>query len=151
MQANWKPIAHETPGTTHYKRHRAEAFIHRQDGQLTAEMTTGLFGLGNHVETWHRDSSLSDEVVLARLDEVANPPRYDGWKEVRDQEAPGVTHYEGRETGGLIKSKVDCYITRSGDEVSYKADAGVFGTHHEGVFFSPVGDQEVLRRLSQKS
>lgn len=149
MKANWQPIQHDTAGTTHYKRKGAEAFIHRQDGRLTAEMSTGLFGLGDRVESWHADTTLSEEAVLAKLSE--GPPRYEGWKEIKDQEAPGVTHYQGRETDGLIRSKVDCYITRSGDEVSYKADAGLFGSHHEGVFFSPVGDQEILRRLSQTS
>ena len=150
MKANWKPISQDTPGITQYKRShpRARAEIHRQDNKLSAEMKTGPFGLGTHVGACFMDTGLSDEAVLTRLDEVAHPPRFQDWHEVKDQSAAGVTHYQGHEG----RKKVDAYITRSQDEAQVVAQSGHFGIHIEGTYFAPTpSDREILQRISQSN
>jgi hypothetical protein len=142
MKANWKPVSHEPSGVTRYKRSspRAQAEIHRQENSLSAEMKTGLFGLGTHVGACFMDTSLSDEAVLSKLDQVAHPPRFQDWK------AQGEGHYQGK----AGRSKVEAQITRSGEEAKVVAHVGHFGTHVEGVFFAPApSDQEILRRISR--
>lgn len=146
---NWKPVGSDVPGTSHYKRStpKAEAWVHRQDGRLEAEVKTGPFNLGRQVGASFMDTSLSDEVVLGKLDDTLNPPRFQNWKPVDDQEANGVTHYRG-EAG---HKKVDAFITRVGDEAEVKADSGFFGVQIEGNFFAPApSDQEILKRISRQ-
>ena len=144
MKADWKPVSNDPSGITRYKRSspRAQVEINRQDNSLSAEMKTGLFGLGTHVGTCFMDTSLSDEVVLSKLDAVANPPRFQDWKPVQGEDG----HYQGKAN----RSKVDAVITRNGDEATVEAQVGHFGMHIEGVYFAPApSDQEILRRLSQ--
>lgn len=146
---NWKPVGSDVPGTTRYKSSspKAEASIHRQNGRLEAEASHGFLQL-DQVGLSCMDKSLSDQAVLAKLEDSINPPRFKNWKEVDDQEANGVTHYRG-EAGG---SKVDAYITRVGDEAEVSAKAGWFGVQVEGSFFAPApSDQEILRRISRDS
>jgi hypothetical protein len=146
---SWKPVGSDVPGTSHYKRSspKAEAWVHRQDGRLEAEAKSGLFNLGRQVEASFMDTSLSDEVVLSKLDDTLNPPRFQNWKPVDDQEAKGVTHYRG-EAG---HKKVDAFITRVGDQAEVKADSGFFGVQIEGNFFAPApSDQEILKRISRR-
>lgn len=144
---NWKPVGSDVPGTTHYKRSspKAEAWIHRQDGKLEAEARHGFLQL-DRVGLSCMDKSLSDQVVLAKLEDSINPPRFQNWKAVDDQEASGVTHYKG-EAGSR---KVEAFITRVGDEAEVKAKVGWFGVQVEGNFFAPApSDQEILRRISR--
>lgn len=146
---NWKPVGSDVPGTSHYKRSspKAEAWVHRQDGRLEAEAKSGPFNLGRQVGASFMDTSLSDEVVLSKLDDTLNPPRFQNWKPVDDQEAKGVTHYRG-EAG---HKKVDAFITRVGDQAEVKAKAGFFGVQIEGNFFAPApSDQEILKRISRQ-
>jgi len=146
---NWKPVGSDVPGTSHYKRSspKAEAWVHRQDGRLEAEAKTGPFHLGRQVGASFMDTSLSDEVVLSKLDDTLNPPRFQNWKPVDDQEANGVTHYRG-EAG---HKKVEAFITRVGDEAEVKANAGFFGVQIEGNYFAPApSDQEILKRISRQ-
>ena len=145
---NWKPVGSDVPGTTHYKRNspKAEAWIHRQDGRLEAEAKSGPFNLGRQVDAFFLDTSLSDDVVLGKLNETLTPPRFQNWKPVDDQEAKGVTHYQG-EAGSR---RVDAFITRVGDEAEVKAKVGWFGVQIEGNFFAPApSDQEILKRISR--
>ncbi|MCA9792711.1 MAG: hypothetical protein KC910_12980 [Candidatus Eremiobacteraeota bacterium] len=149
MNAQWKPIAGKTePGITRYQAGRAKATIHREENHLCAEATDGWLGLGKKVGISFRDDSLSDEVVLGRVDEMLHPPRFGGWQPVDDQKALGVTHYRGRENEGLIRSKVDAYITRAGDQAQVIAHVGHLGEEIQGSYFAPVpSDQEILKNL----
>ncbi|MFN8612820.1 MAG: hypothetical protein U0931_35105 [Vulcanimicrobiota bacterium] len=145
---NWKSVGSDVPGTTHYKRSnpKAEAWIHRQEGRLEGEAKSGPFNLGPSAGVSCLDTTLSDQVVLGKLDETLNPPRFQNWKQVDDQQAPGVTHYQGR----AGHSKVEAFITRLGDEAEVKAKVGHFGLEVEGNFFAPApSDQEILRRISR--
>jgi hypothetical protein len=145
---NWKSVGSDLAGTTHYKRSnpKAEAWIHRQDGRLEGEVKSGPFNLGPSAGISCMDKTLSDEVVLAKLDDSLNPPRFQKWKTVDDQEAPGVTHYRGQ----AGRRKVDALITRVGDEAEVKARVGHFGVQIEGNFFAPApSDQEILERISR--
>jgi len=155
MKTQWSKIAQDPSGDIRYKRNhpKASATIHRQPDSLSAEMKTGLFGLGSHVGVCFMDTQLSDEVVLSRLDEVANPPRFEDWKEVKGKSTEtNETHYQGRESGGLIRSKVKASIRRQGEQAEVSAQVGLFGTQIEGIYFAPApSDQEILRRISQSS
>lgn len=149
MKAQWKPVAGQNEaGITRYQAGRAKATIHREENHLCAEATDGWLGLGRKVGLAFRDHSLSDEVVLGRIDDALHPPRFGDWQPVDDQKALGVTHYRGRETEGLIRSKVDAYITRVGDEARVIAQVGRLGEQIQGNFSAPVpSDQEILRDL----
>lgn len=154
MKSEWKPIPTDQPGTTRYKKtaERAEVTIQRDEGEpVTASLRSGLFGLGTSIEGTYYQEGITDEVVLEKLDDTLHPPRYTDWEKVDDQEAPGVTHYQGRRANSVF-AKVDAYITRSGDEAQVVAQAGPFnlGMHHEGVYFAPApSDQEILRNLAR--
>ena len=144
---NWKPVGSDVPGTTRYKSSspKAEAAIHRQNGRLEGEAHHGFLGL-DQVGISCMDKSLSDEAVLAKMEDSINPPRFKNWKQVDDQEAQGVTHYRG-EAGSR---KVDALITRVGDQAEVSAKAGFFGVQVEGSFFAPApSDQEILKRISR--
>lgn len=150
MKTSWQPVPSDRPGVSQFRKsgEKCEAWIERRaDGSAVAGETNGFFG--PRVEGWFRDPAPADEVILQRLEDTAHPPRFGNWKEV-PEDAPSVKHFEGRETGGLIRSKVDVFVTRVGDEVDYTAQVGHFGTHIEGHYFAPApSDQEILRRLSR--
>ena len=144
---NWKSVGSDVPGTTHYKssKPKAEAWIHRQNGRLEGEANHGFLGL-DRAGVSCMDKSLSDEVVLAKLEDSINPPRFKNWKEVDDQEAKGVSHYVG-EAGG---SKVEAFITRVDDKAEVKAKVGHFGLQIEGSYFAPApSDQAILKNISR--
>lgn len=155
MIQTWKPIASDQPGTTRYEKtnERVQATITREEGEpVTGSLRSGFFGLGTSVEGVFFEENITDEVVLEKLHDTLHPPRYTGWEQVDDQEAPGVTHYRGRKTEGL-PGHVDAYITRSDDEVQVVAQAGPWelGTRHEAVYFAPTpGDAEILRNLAAR-
>ncbi|MBS2033762.1 hypothetical protein JST97_02190 [bacterium] len=145
---NWKSVGSDIPGTTHYKRShpKAEAWIRRQNGHLEGEAKSGPFNLGRSAGVSCMDHTLPDEVVLAKLDDGLNPPRFQNWKTVDDQLAAGVTHYRGQ----AGHRKVEAFITRVGEEAEVRAQVGHFGTQIEGSFFAPApSDREILQRISR--
>jgi hypothetical protein len=152
MTTQWNPIASKDPTIARYKatNRRAEAWIERNpDGSAEYGAKNGLFGLGLHSQGTHFAPAPSDQVILQKLDESANPPRFDSWKQ-KDKVSPGTTYYQG-EADNLLNSKVEASITRVGDEAGVKAKVGLFGTEIEGHFFAPApSDAEILRRISQR-
>jgi len=152
MKAQWNPVPSDRPGVSHYHRQdpKGEAWIERKEnGSAEASQKNGFFGPS--VESWHAAPAPTDSVILQKMDEVAHPPRFDDWKEVKHSpELPSVKHYEGRETGGMIRSKVEVFIDRDGDQADYTAKVGRFGEEVEGHLFAPApSDQEILHRLSE--
>lgn len=145
---NWKSVTSNTPGTTAYqcRKPKAQAWISHKNGHIEAEAKSGWFNLGHSAAISSRDTTLSDQAVLGKLEDLINPPRFQNWQSVADQQAPGVTHYKGQTRHG----KVDAYITRLNDEAHVTAHAGHFGVQIEGSFFAPApSDQEILKRISR--
>ena len=155
MINNWQPVACDRPNITLYERQspRGQAEIERhEDGSASASSKHGPLGLGMSIEADYFSPAPSDEQILDRMDQSAYPPIYGEWKEVEPKgpKLPSVKTYEGRETGGLIKSKVTVTIDRDKDRVDFVGKVGHFGMEMEGTFFAPTPtDQEILTRLSR--
>lgn len=155
MINNWQPIPCDRPNVSAYQRTspRGEATIERcPDGSAKAESKNGLLGLGTEVESYICSPAPSDDVILDNLDQSAYPPQYGDWKEVKKKgpQLPSVKTYEGRETHGLVKSKVTVTIDRDGDKADFIGKVGHFGTEMEGSFFAPApSDQEILQKISR--
>jgi len=152
MKAQWQPVQSDRPGVAQYQRQGAkgQAQIERKEnGAAEASEKNGFFGPS--VDAYFVAPAPDDATILQRMDEVAYPPRFGDFKEVKHSpELPTVKHYQGRETGGLVRSKVDVLIDRDGDQADYTAKVGHFGEEIEGHFFAPTpSDQEILRRLSE--
>lgn len=152
MITQWKATSTDG-GVQHYKatnRH-AKAWIERnEDGSAEYGAKNGLLGLGLHTEGHHVAPAPSDEVLLDRLDQSANPPRFDNWVQQKET-TPGTTYYKG-EADNLLHSKVNAAITRVGDEATVQAKVGwLFGDEIQAHYFAPApSDLEILRSISQK-
>lgn len=152
MTTQWSQVKSKDAGVTRYQasNRRAEAWIQRNaDGSAEYGAKNGLFGLGLHSEGYHVAPAPSDEVLLARLDRGANPPRFDNWEKT-DQTSPATNYYEGT-ADNLFNSTVKASITRVGDEAEVKAKVGLFGLQIEGHYFAPApSDAEILRSISER-
>jgi hypothetical protein len=153
MNTQWSKVNSHDSSISRYKatNRRSQATIERNpDGSADYSCKNGLLGLGTRVEGHHFAPAPSDDVILQKIDDIANPPRFDGWKQ-KECDIPGTTRYQG-EADSFLSSKVNATITRVGDEADVKATAGLFGVHVEGHFFAPApSDTEILRRISQKT
>lgn len=151
MNTNWIQVKNENGRTRyHATNRRAEAWIERHgDGSVDYGAKNGLFGLGLHSQGTHFAPAPSDQVILSKLDEAANPPRFEQWSKL-DKTTPGTTYYQGQ-SNDLFHSDVKLSITRSGDAADVKGSTGVFGlTHFESHFFAPAPtDAEILKSLSR--
>ncbi len=152
MNTNWNPVKSNQPGIERFKatNRRSEAWIQRnEDNSAKAGSKSGLFGLGTHVESFFVSPAPTNEEILHKLGNVANPPKYDNWQAL-DKETPGTKYYQG-EADNFFDSKVNASITRVGDEADVKAKVGHFGTEIDGHFFAPApSDREILSRISQR-
>jgi hypothetical protein len=152
MTNQWSKINSTDSSISRYKatNRRSEATIARNpDGSADYSSKSGLLGLGLRVEGHHFAPAPDDEVLLDKLDQAINPPRFHDWKQ-KESDLPGTTLYQG-EADSFLSSKVKASITRVGDEADVKASGGLFGLHVEGHFFAPApSDTEILKRISQR-
>jgi hypothetical protein len=153
MTTQWRQVDSRDAGVNRYQaeNRRAQAWVKRNaDGSAEYGAKNGLFGLGLHSEGYHVAPAPGDEVLLEKLDESANPPRFTGWVK-EDRTSPGTTYYQGQ-ADNLLSSKVKASITRVGDEASVQAKVGLFGTEIEGHYFAPApSDAQILKSISRRS
>lgn len=152
MITQWKQVQNQD-GCSRYKatNRRADAWIQRHsDGSADYGAKNGFLGLGLHTQGTHVAPAPSDQVLLSKLDESANPPRFSQWSKL-DKTTPGTTYYQG-ESNDYFHSDVNVSITRAGDVAEVKGKTGVFGlTHFEGTYFAPApSDAEILKSISRK-
>ncbi|MBQ7501889.1 hypothetical protein IJT93_04120 [bacterium] len=154
MINSWQPVQCDRPNVNMYERtstHSKATIEHHDNGNVSASSKNGVLGLGTSVEADYFSPAPSDEKILDDMDKLAFPPKYGDWKEVKTKgpQLPNVKHYQGRETGGLIKSKINVTIAHDGDKTNYAGKVGHFGTEIEGTFFAPASDSDILERLSR--
>lgn len=154
MINGWQPVQSDRPNVSVFERqstHSQAVIEHNDDGTVSASSKNGRFGLGTEVEADYYTPAPSDEKILDDMDQLAFPPKYAGWKPAKPNgpQLGNVRTYEGRETGGLIKSKVQVQISNDGDKTHYAGKVGHFGTQFEGTLYAKASDAEILQRLSR--